>query len=175
MCKKLLHKDLLENTSIIFILNNRLNKSVNCFKIGFLLFIGVIFFNSQNLFSQDNDSRKSEEVTSQISKALLPNFFDEVHKGSEYKYDSERERIYLEQLSRIEIICIPNVENIHHPKLSSLGKMEKYNPNLNFDLTNFNPSNFNFIKYGFNFYVSYDQFIRVDNHDYIIHISPYIK
>ncbi len=60
MCKKLLHKDLLENTSNIFILNNRLNKSVNCFKIGFLLFIGISLFNSQNLFSQENLKKEAD-------------------------------------------------------------------------------------------------------------------
>lgn len=131
------------------------------------LFLGAFVFLLSNLsFSQvENDSI-------QINPSLLEKFFDEVQNGSGYKYDSEYKRIYLEQLSRIEFIYSPYVENQHQPKLSTIERITKYNPNLNFDLTNFNPNEFNFIKYGFNFYASYDQFIRVDNNDYIIHILP---
>jgi hypothetical protein len=126
-------------------------------------------------FGQEVQKEKAQDLPIQINKELIPKFFAEVHDGSEYKYNSERERIYLEQLSRIEIIYIPYVENIHHPKLSTIEKMTKYNQNINFDLNDFEPKKFNFIKYSFNFYASYDQFIRVDNKDYIIHILPYIN
>jgi hypothetical protein len=135
----------------------------------------LFLFLSGLSFGQEVRKEDPQVLPILIDERLLSKFFVEVHQGSEYVYDSERERIYKEQLSRIEIIYIPYVENIHHPKLSTIEKMTKYNQNINFDLSNFNPNNFNFIKYGFNFYSSSDQFIRVDNQDYIIHILPYIK
>ena len=138
--------------------------------------ITILFLSLTSLFYGQNKSFElSENQSIQINKDLLPKFFYEVHKDSEYKYDSERERIYKEQVSRIEIIYIPYAENKNIPNLSSVSKMNKYNPNLNFDISNFNPKEFNFIKYGINYYSSSDQFIRVDNQDYIIHILPYTK
>ena len=135
------------------------------------LILGIFIF----LFSICSFSQEEKEyrINNQINFSKIPDFFNEVHQGSEYKYDSERERIYKEQVSRIEIIYIPYAENKNIPNLSSVSKMNKYNPNLNFDISNFNPKEFNFIKYGINYYSSSDQFIRVDNQDYIIHILPY--
>lgn len=143
--------------------------SLNLMKI---FFFPYLLFFTFFCFSQELNE-KSTQLIPKINKELLPKFFEEVHKGSEYKYDSERERIYLEQLSRIEIIKIPFAENNNIPKLSSVLKMNKYNPNLNFEISNFNPEEFNFIKYGINYYSISDQFFRVDNQDYIIHILPY--
>ena len=163
------NKNRLKINSVLF----SVNKLFNQLKISFLFFAVIVFFS--NSFSQENTEKSNQVLLPQINKELLPKFFDEVHKGSEYKYDSERERIYIEQLSRIEFIKIPYAENNHIPKLSSISKMNKYNPNLNFDISNFNPKEFNFIKYGINYYSSSDQFIRVDNQDYIIHILPYTK
>lgn len=142
-------------------------------KVILVFFAVILFFN--NSFSQENKEKLAALSTRKINRDLLPSFFDEVHYGSSYKYDSEYERIYLEQLSRIELIYSPYVENNYMLKLSSLSKMNKYNPNLDFNTSEFIPEKFNFIKYGFNFYASSDQFIRVDNQDYIIHILPYIN
>lgn len=112
----------------------------------------------------------------QINKKYLREFFEEVHRGSPYKYDSEMERIYMEQLKRIEIIKIPYVENKNHKNLSSIERMDKYNPQMSYpELTNFDPERFNFIKYGFNMFKPYSQMIRVDNQDYIIKIKAYKK
>ena len=136
--------------------------------------ISILFFSCISLsFAQNKENELFEKQSIQINKDLLPKFFYEVHKDSEYEYDSEREKIYLEQLSRIEFIKIPYAENNNIPNLSSVSKMNKYNSNLNFDISNFNPKEFNFIKYGINYYSISDQFIRVDNQDYIIHILPY--
>ena len=161
------NKNLLKINSVLFSVNKLFNK----LKISFLFFAVIVFFS--NSFSQENTEKSNQVLLPQINKELLPKFFDEVHNGTEYKYDSERERIYKEQVSRIEIIYIPYAENKNIPNLSSVSKMNKYNPNLNFDISNFNPKEFNFIKYGINYYSSSDQFIRVDNQDYIIHILPY--
>ena len=138
--------------------------------------ITILCLSFANIFyAQNREKVLKENQEIQINKELLKNFFNEVHQGSQYIYDKERERIYLEQLSRIEIISVPYVENKNLVNLSSIDKMTKYNPDLIFDLSNFNPNEFNFIKYSFNFYSSSDQFIRVDNKDFIIHILPYTK
>jgi len=123
--------------------------------------------------AQETDKVVLKSEPHKINNSFLKDFFYEVHKGSPYEYDRERERIYLEQLSRIEIIPIPYVENNNLKNLSSIDKMNKYNTSLSFDISNFDPVKFNFIKYSFNFYSTSDQFIRVDNKDYIIHILPY--
>lgn len=124
-------------------------------------------------FGQEVRKEKTQDLPIKINKDLIPEFFTEVHDGSGYEYNSERERIYLEQISRIEIIYIPYVENKNLVNLSSIELLNKYNSDLSYDFSDFNPKKFNFIKYSFNFYSTSDQFIRVDNQDYIIHILPY--
>jgi len=151
-----------------FLNHNR--KPIYLFLNSVLTFLAIIFL-SFSSYSQEKDL--SEPQTLKASSELIKSFFEEVHKGSPYKYDKERERIYLEQLSRIEIIHIPYVENKNLVNLSTIELLNKYNSNLSYDFSNFDPKKFNFIKYSFNFYLTYDQFIRVDNQDYIIHILPY--
>ena len=114
------NKNLLKINSVLFSVNKLFNK----LKISFLFFAVIVFFS--NSFSQENTEKSTQVLLPQINKELLPKFFDEVHNGTEYKYDSERERIYKEQVSRIEIIYIPYAENKNIPNLSSVSKMNKY-------------------------------------------------
>jgi len=154
-----------------FILSNKnikLNRFVFNSTVCLFSFLLLSFFSN----SQE-EVGFSEPKLLKLSVLDVKNFFEEVHKGSPYVFDKERERVYLEQLSRIEIIHIPYVENKNLVNLSSIELLNKYNSSLSYDFSKFDPKKFNFIKYSFNFYSTSDQFIRVDNQDYIIHILPY--
>lgn len=139
-----------------------------------LIFVGLVF-STKSINAQTNEQRRKIEasMSPKINTMLLDQFFNEVHKGSEYKMNDDRRAIYLEQLSRFEFIYSPYVENKNHPLLSSIERMDKYNPTLDFSLNDFKPEEFNFIKYGFNFYLPYSQMIRVDGQDYLIKIKQY--
>lgn len=137
--------------------------------------ISCVLFTFTSLNAQTNEQKKKLEGTMshKINPELINQFFYEVHKGSEYKMDNNRKKIYLEQLSRFTFIYSPYVENDNHPLLSSISRMDKYNKDIDYSLTDFKPEEFNFIKYGFNFYLPYSQMIRVDGLDYLIKINAY--
>ena len=122
----------------------------------------------------DEQKKKIEASTSpKINPQLIDQFFNEVHEGSPYKMSEDRKKSYLEQLSRLSFVYSPYVENKNHPLLSTIEKMDKYNKNMDYSLENFKPEEFNFIKYGFNFYLPTSQMIRVDNQDFLIVIKGY--
>tara|TARA_Y100000385_G_C12989059_1_gene591985 strand:- start:314 stop:793 length:480 start_codon:yes stop_codon:yes gene_type:complete len=122
----------------------------------------------------DEQKKKIEESTSpKINPELIDQFFNDVHKGSSYKMSADRKKAYLEQLSRFSFVYSPYVENKNHPLLSTIGRRDKYNKNMDYSLDNFKPEEFNFIKYGFNFYLPSSQMIRVDGQDYLIVIKSY--
>ena len=122
----------------------------------------------------DEQKKKIEASTSpKINPELIDQFFSEVHKGSPYKMSTDRKKSYVEQLSRFSFVYSPNVENKNHPLLSSIGRKDKYNKNMDYSLEGFKPEEFNFIKYGFNFYLPSSQMIRVDGQDYLIVIKSY--
>jgi hypothetical protein len=133
-----------------------------------LLSLGTI--NAQT----DEQKEKIEASTSpKINPQLIDQFFNEVHKGSPYKMSADRKKAYLEQLSRFSFVYSPYVENKNHPLLSSIGMKDKYNKSMDYSLERFKPEEFNFIKYGFNFYLPSSQMIRVDGQDYLIVIKSY--
>lgn len=133
------------------------------------LFVNHLMVNAQ----VDKRVEIENSINPRINPELIDRFFLEVHKGSPYKMDADRKKAYLEQLSRISIVYSPYVENIHHPLLSSIDRMDKYNKDIDYSLNDFKPEEFNFIKYSFNFYLPYSQMIRVDNKDYLIVIKAY--
>lgn len=60
-----------------------------------------------------------------------------------------------------------------YPLLSSVPLKNKYNPALSYDTgANFNPANFNPLKYMFDMYNPSVLIYRVDNTDYIVKINP---
>lgn len=73
--------------------------------------------------------------------------------------------------NRIKIIESPVVGEDKYTKLSSVALLNKYNPNLERD-KEFDPKNFNALKYNMNFFTTQTQVYRVDNTDFIIIINP---
>jgi len=73
--------------------------------------------------------------------------------------------------NRIKILNSPIVGDDKYTKLSSVPLLNKYNPNLERD-KEFDPENFNALKYNMNFFTTQTQVYRVDNTDFIIIINP---
>ena len=59
-----------------------------------------------------------------------------------------------------------------YPLLQTVGLKDKYNPSLTIDQAGFDPSNFNALKYHFNFYENGIQRFRVSGTNYVVTISP---
>ena len=72
--------------------------------------------------------------------------------------------------NRIKIVKSPIVGEDKYTKLSSVALLNKYNPNLKRD-EQFDPENFNALKYNMNFFTSQTQVYRVDNTEYLIVIE----
>ena len=85
-----------------------------------------------------------------------------------FKNDPER-LIKLNDLlqNRVSIITSQKSVNDKYPKLSSVGLLNKYNPNLKRDEF-FDATNFNVLKYDLNFFSNASFIYRIDNTDYLI-------
>lgn len=76
--------------------------------------------------------------------------------------------------NRIKIVNSPIVGDDKYTKLSSVSLLNKYNPNLERD-KEFDPENFNALKYNMNFFTTQTQVYRVDNTDFILVIEKQRK
>lgn len=76
--------------------------------------------------------------------------------------------------NRVEFKTIPDNVNKKFLKLSEIPLFNKYNSDLKRD-SEFDPNNFNILKYQINFYSTKTQIIRVDNTDMVIIIKPQNK
>ena len=140
-----------------------------------LYILACLLLSLGTINAQTDEQKKKIEasMSPKINPQLIDQFFNEVHEGSPYKMSEDRKKSYLEQLSRLSFVYSPYVENKNHPLLSTIEKMDKYNKNMDYSLENFKPEEFNFIKYGINFYLPTSQMIRVDNQDFLIVIKGY--
>lgn len=77
-----------------------------------------------------------------------------------------------EMLSRVEIRTEAVQPQENYDVLSNLILKNKCNPSLSSDVNNFNPDNFNPLKYFFNFYPKETVKYRVDGTQYVIVIQP---
>ena len=132
---------------------------MNSYKLLIVLLFNGLMIISNNLFSQNIDIDK------------LPLFYNEVYGESEYELSSDITIIYTEYLSRISFIKQGFEKNESYPLLSTVGRKDKYNANLKYDLTDFDLNLFNPLKYHFNYNKSINQFYRIDNTDFLLMIK----
>lgn len=97
------------------------------------------------------------------------NYAEEVYKDYTVYTSPAHLALYEENLSRVEVKTMPVSGTENYTLLSSVDLKNKYNPQLTRDNAgNFNPSQFNALKYLFDFYPKQDKTYRVDNTQYLI-------
>lgn len=97
------------------------------------------------------------------------NYAEEVYKDYAAYTSPTHLALYEENLSRVEVKTMPAASTENYTLLSSVDLKNKYNPQLTRDNAgNFNPSQFNALKYLFDFYPKQDKTYRVDNTQYLI-------
>jgi|GEM_PF-1950247 len=140
-------------------------------KKGFILFLFALMTGIGSLSAQTKNYPDYPHQTANTS--LIDNFMDEVYADIDiYKTDEHKKRYY-SNLSRTIIHTVPLGEYPECPLLSTVSLKNKYNPNLQTDLNNFDPSKFNPLKYNFNYTsTNTTYYYRVDNSNYIIEIKP---
>lgn len=134
----------------------------------FILIFFVFLLDSANIIAQN----EQPEI---ITPTLHPNtisFANEVYRDCMEYTTAEFLSIYSQNISQVEIIKISLKDGKNLPLLSGISLKNKCNLELKRDETNFDKDNFNPLKYFFNFYSSEEQFIRVDNTHFVIHILP---
>jgi hypothetical protein len=123
----------------------------------FLTTFFIVFVNI-NVISAQQVNPKIQEVYGDKTQEIAQN-------------DPERIKALNDLLdNRIKIVISPVVGEDKYTKLSSVPLLNKYNPNLKRD-EQFDPENFNALKYNMNFFTTQTQVYRVDNTDFIIVIE----
>jgi hypothetical protein len=123
---------------------------------------------------------RSEEIIktfntkeNQEDKKHFESIIEEVFLNCPQYKATENISTYESWLNRIVIYKIPVNEFPECPLLSTVGKKNKCNSDISYDLQQFNPQTFNPLKYHFQYYSAKSVFYRVDNQNYIIEIKPY--
>jgi hypothetical protein len=123
----------------------------------FLTAFCIVFVNI-NVISAQQINPKIQEVYGNMTEQIAQNEPDRIKALNDL----------LE--NRIKIIISPIIGDDKYTKLSSVPLLNKYNPNLERD-KEFDPENFNPLKYNMNFFTAQTQVYRVDYTDYIIVIE----
>lgn len=140
-------------------------------KKGFILFLLVLIIGINSSAAQTKNYPEYPHQAANIS--LIDDFMNEVYADMDIYKTSEHKNLCLKKLERTIIHTVPFGEYPECPLLSTLPLKNKYNPNLQSDLNNFDTSKFNPLKYGFNYTsTSTTYYYRVDNSNYIIEIKP---
>ena len=99
-------------------------------------------------------------------------FANEVYQDCLQYVNEELLGLYDKLVRRVEIVQFQNNQLNDIKLLSSFGLKNKCNASLSYDGVNFIPENFNPLKYFLNYSSTEDQYIRVDNTNYVVHILP---
>lgn len=140
-------------------------------KKGFILFLLAVMTGIYSLSAQTKNYPEYPQQT--VNTSLIDDFMNEVYADMDIYKTSEHKKLYLKNIERIIIHTVPFGEYPECPLLSTVPLKNKYNPNLQSDLNNFDTSKFNPLKYSFNYTsTSITYYYRVDNSNYIIEIKP---
>lgn len=116
-----------------------------------------------------NSNAQTTAASAQQINAKTKNYAEEVYKDYTIYTTPGHLALYEENLSRVEVKTIPAANNENYTLLSSVDLKNKYNPQLTRDNAgNFNPLQFNALKYLFDFYPKQDKIYRVDNTQYVV-------
>lgn len=121
----------------------------------FFLFFIVFQSSAQEIVLHPKTLEYSSEVFRDCMEYTQPQYLSE----------------YSAQISQVSIIELPEYKRVGLIYLSQVGLKNKCNPDMARDEANFDPLNFNPLKYFFNFYGENDLYIQVDNTSYVILIK----
>lgn len=99
-------------------------------------------------------------------------FANQVYQDCPQYVNSELLIEYDKLVKRVEIVQFQNNQLNDIKLLSSFGLKNKCNASLSYDGVNLIPENFNPLKYFLNYSSTEDQYIRIDNTNYVVHILP---
>lgn len=104
-----------------------------------------------------------------ISPSNYDKFIVEVYGGTPYMEQSHKND-YISFMKKVEV---KKWDGQNYPFVETIDLKNKYNPNLKYDFgSNFKPTNFNPLKYQFDFYQNSKTIYRVRDTDYMIVIHP---
>jgi len=127
-----------------------------------------IFISSLVLALSLNGFAQNAAITNVTVTPKVEAFAKEIFKNSPNYITPEMLSILQEHYNRVEIKQEPFTAGENYTPLSKTYFINKYNPDLKKDDTNFNPATFNPLKYALNFDARADMVYRVDNTNYII-------
>jgi len=141
----------------------------------------AVIFTAQNVNAQGNRKLKTQPVNygdnveapfTARELSMLKEVYQD--KLEEYVLSKPQKAKDLKHLLRNRIEIKRNSELINYidkyELLSKQGLFNYYNSNLTYD-KNFNPSNFNVLKYNLQFFGNGTNIYRIDNTDYFIYIK----
>lgn len=132
------------------------------------IFLTLILLNSTGIAFSQGKSIYNKDFQAKVKKDV-----NEFYKNAPQYRTQAYFPGYIDRISRVEIKTKPISTGEPYTLLSSVILLNKYNPELKRDnAQNFDPTDFNPLKYNFAFYAKTDQIYRVDNTNYIIVIHP---
>ncbi|HLU16749.1 MAG TPA: hypothetical protein VKZ76_01740 [Edaphocola sp.] len=117
-------------------------------------------------------SAQAQQFNNTQLAARAQEFTEEAEQGCPQYMTPGHVSVAAELLARVEIKTEPIAANENYPLLSNVQLRNKCNPNMQRDENNFDPNNFNPLKYFFNFTPGVSTTYRVNNSNYLIVIHP---
>ncbi len=133
-------------------------------RLNSVIFVLTMFL-TNSLFAQ-NGTASSTELHPKTAQFALEVY----HDITEYQTPEHLE-IYSKNIAQVTVTDM-GASASNYPTLQTVGLKDKYNPSLTFDQQGFDPSNFNPLKYHFDFYSNEIQKFRVSGTNYVVTITP---
>lgn len=140
-----------------------------------------LFLQSNYCFSQNEEKLAKQSTISKINSnsnfhpsntaEKVIAFAEEVYLNCPQYRTSELLTIYESQVNRVSILEITPEQVINHPLLSTVQLKKKCNPAITNESSNFIASEFNPLKYFFNYSATEDVYYRIDNTNFVVIIS----
>lgn len=154
-------------------------------KSTFYALLALIFFNfflqSNFCFSQNEEKIAKQSTISKINSnsnfhpsntsEKVTAFAEEVYLNCPQYRTSELITFYEAQVNRVSVLELTPEQIINHPLLSTVQLKNKCNPALTNENSNFIVSEFNPLKYFFNYSATEDVFYRIDNTNFVVIIE----
>lgn len=144
-------------------------------------FAFVFFLQFNFCYSQNEEKISKQSTVSKINSnsnyqpantsERVAVFAEEVYLNCPQYRNAELLSIYESQINRVSLLELTPEQVINHPLLSTVQLKNKCNPALTYDNQSFNPTDFNPLKYFFNYTATEDVYYRIDNTNYVVIIS----